>query len=232
MIGLAIPTWERVNLLYESFAKVEADDRVGSITIVDDASSDKVWDHLRQKSYQSEKWCLTRNEKNLGCYLNKRMAVFKSPHHWVALFDSDNVMGPDYLDALERVGPWDPNTLYVPTFARPAFDYRAYAGVEIDDENLAEYFDRPRFATALNTGNFFVNREAYLEAFDLTTDPMAADSMYFCYCWIKSGRRILFVPGLEYFHRVHNGNYVQYAERSAKFFEELARKMRTYEAHW
>ncbi len=223
-IGLAIPTYERDWMLFESFYHVQHDPRIGAITVVDDHSSIDVYDAVAARS--SEKISLFRNARNFGCYVNKRLAVGLSDEEWVIQLDSDNAIDGHYLDALFAIPEWDRETLYVPTFAKPAFDYRAYAGLTVTRANVAEYFDQPRFSTALNTGNFFVNRDAYMDAHDGVTDPMAADSMYFCYCWLKSGRKIHFTPGLEYLHRVHNGNYVAFAERSKDFFQGLELAMR------
>jgi len=44
-ISIAIPTYERVQMLFESFSQVHDDDRVDEVVIVDDAAQMK---HLKR----------------------------------------------------------------------------------------------------------------------------------------------------------------------------------------
>lgn len=226
MLGVAIPTWRRAAWTLEAVSDVLGDPRVAEVTVVDDGSGPETKDALASLFAGQSKARLFFKHDNVGCYFNKRRAVFESALEWVVLLDSDNRVGKNYLDAIGPA-PHDPDVLYAPSFAMPAFDYRAYEGLEVTRANLHAYVDAPRFLTALNTGNFFVNRRAYLEVFDQTSQPYAVDSLYFAYCWLASGRRILFVPGMHYKHRVHGGsNYVAMAPRTADFAAALDKKVR------
>ena len=88
------------------------------------------------------------------------------------------------------------------------------------------------FATALNTGNFFVHRDSYLQVFDLVFDPSAADSLYFVYCWLSSGRKALFTPGLHYTHMVYHSHmaresyWQQHAKPSMEIADRVLQRMR------
>jgi hypothetical protein len=146
----------------------------------------------------------------------------------VLLLDSDNEIDSRYLSALENVSPWSPTVLYLPTFAAPVHDYRAYDDQTYDAFSIRQMIDKPRFLTALNTGNFFFNRESFLKIFDATSQPLAADSLYMVYRWLSNGGSIRFVSGAHY-HHTHNsrdGNYNRYAERSATKFDRIIRAMR------
>lgn len=229
-IGLTIPTYERDDMLFESFARVYDDSRIPEIVVVDDGSSTRTLERLQARAQGLEKLKLFHHHENVGCYFNKHNAMAASHEPWEILLDSDNWIDRAYLNVLEGLGDLDPDTLYVPTWARPAYDYRAYDGVTITRANVAEYVDKPRFLTALNTGNFLVHRWNYLTTFDVKTQPYAVDSLYFVYCWLLTGRKLYFVPGMHYRHRVHDGsNYVALAARTVDFaakLDQLVREMR------
>ncbi len=220
MFNVAIPTFERSDWVLETFAQVRA--RLDYITIADDGSSDFGLNRLRRLVRPLADVGLSEYTVNVGCYQNKRRAVEDSPHGWLILFDSDNALLPESIDALEKL-ELNPRTLYVPTFASPHFDYRAYEGLEVDRTTIQPWVHKPRFLTALNTGNFLVERAWYLDAFDTSFDPKGADSLYFCYCWLKRGGSIKFVPGFTYYHRVHNGsNYMKLAAETQPILDQIA----------
>ena len=62
-ISIAIPTWERTDLLYNSFSKVINDDRVGEIVIVDDCSSMAVYEEIKNKLKNKNKKLILDNIK-------------------------------------------------------------------------------------------------------------------------------------------------------------------------
>jgi len=207
-ISICIPTYERYELLLESFSKVIKDDRVGEIVIVDDCSSEENYEDVRNAVKWMPKVHLFRNESNKDCYMNKREAISRAANDYVIILDSDNKIGVDYLDRIYE-HEWAEDTILAPTFARPTFDYRAFGGLTIDRQNVSEYMGRKMFATALNTMNFFINKDEYLNVFDVSVDPVTADSIFLNYCWLKAGNKIKFVQGLEYDHLVHSGSHYQ-----------------------
>ena len=99
---------------------------VQEIVIVDDASedfgtwADKIGGLPKVRVYQ--------NQENRGILGNKLEAVRRATSQWVALCDSDNVMGPDFYDCLVANEPWSSRSLYCASFARPEFDYRRFVG--------------------------------------------------------------------------------------------------------
>lgn len=233
MLSLAVTHFERPDLLREAITRVEGDFRLEEILIVDDCSQDGSWDELVASYWALPRFKLHRNERNLDCYANKRRAVELATQPWVLLFDSDNVLGPEYLDALGTVLGWamDPQTAYLPTFAMPEFDYREFAGLRVTRETVAGLMDRPMFATALNTANYVVNRRSYLEVWDPAVDPRTADSIYMNWRWLESGRALRFVEGMEYFHRIHPGSHFMTkhnaaSERFKADVEDRLRRMR------
>lgn len=206
-ITLAITHWNRFDLLVESFAKVRDDERIGEIVIVDDASDDGSYDKIIDQFAKDPKVVIFRNWSRLDCYANKRAAVFRASNPWVILFDSDNVLYPEYVDALIAVGPWEPDHWYLPTFGRPDFDYSRFAGQNVTRQNIGLLLDRGNFQSALNTANHFVHRDSYLRTWDAAVDPGTADSIYMSLRWLEAGGTLTFVPGMEYDHRIHEGSH-------------------------
>jgi glycosyltransferase involved in cell wall biosynthesis len=226
-VSLALTHFNRFDFLLEAVAQVQSDPRIREIVISDDASTDGSYEKLLSHFARNPNVLLSRNAQNLDCYRNKKEAVERAPSDWVILFDSDNVMGPDYLDALFHEMPWDPSTAYLPTYAAPLFDYRHLGGLTVDKHNVARCLDRPSFLTALNTANYFFNRNEYSRVWDGRVDPHTADSLWQNYNWLKDGNRLYFVPGLHYKHRVHAGShYKTECHKTGNFAKQIERKLR------
>jgi glycosyltransferase involved in cell wall biosynthesis len=223
--SICIPTYNRTDLLYQSFAQVLNDDRIDEVVIVDDCSSSDVWNAICihfGTVVKSPKVKLFRNETNLDCYRNKREAISKASNEWCILLDSDNVIDTSYLDAIDNNGyhlvDWN---IFQPSFAKPHFDFREFEGMWISSENVFSMMDNPKFQTMLNAMNFCIRKEDYLAVWDGSIDPVTSDSIYFNYKWLEMGGFIYVVPGMHYEHRVHNGSHYQNnVKRTPKGFHE------------
>lgn len=206
-VTLALTHYNRFGFLVAGIEQVINDPRIGEVVISDDCSTDGSYEKLREHYRNTPKVRFHRNTRNLDCYRNKYEAVKAAAYPWVILFDSDNIIGRRYLDALEKIPVWDPRCFYCPTFAEPHFDYTAFSGLIVSKANVAAHMDEPRFTCALNTANYLVPRVGYLSAFDESLDPHTADSIYISYRWLRSGGMLVFVPGLRYYHTVHDGSH-------------------------
>jgi glycosyltransferase involved in cell wall biosynthesis len=223
-ITLSLTNYNRVGLLRESFAQVIDDDRISEIVISDDASDLTVYKAIQHEYKDIAKVKIHRNLSNVGVYQNKYRSALHATNDWVILFDSDNVLGKDYIDTLYNlpVLDWNPTVVHCPDFAKPKFDYRHFAGKIIDKENASKFFRQKQFDCLINTMNCFVNREEFLKVFDPNTEPSAADSAYFNYKWLMAGNSMLVVPGLQYEHRIHAGShYVQNIASSNAFHSKM-----------
>lgn len=112
-ISVAIPCYNSSGYIINALKYPVLDDRISEIVIVDDCSND--YEELKKivASLNSEKIKLYRNEKNSGgCYLNKYYATRFATNEWVILFDSDNIFGKEYIDALYEQKEWKPDTIY------------------------------------------------------------------------------------------------------------------------
>ena len=225
MVTLAITTYNRIDMTLKSFAQVIDDPRITEIVIVDDCSTDQIFAVLLEMVGKMDKVKLYRNDKNLGCYHNKRRAVELASNEWVVLLDSDNVIDSSYLNAIDFAK--NPKELYAPDFARPHFDYRHFGGAKITWQNVKEYSQQKRFDCLINTCNFLVNRAEYLRVFDQDMkEPWTADTLYFNYCWLKAGNEIHVVPGMAYEHVVHDGShYQEHVRKTGDLAEKLMKEM-------
>lgn len=230
-ISICIPTYNRYQMTLESFENILTDSRVDEIVIVDDCSTDDSWDRLIQKQIQYidkgiSKVVLYRNDSNLDCYRNKKRAVELATNHWCILFDSDNILTTDYIDKIYAIEEWVPAVTYLPSWAKPHFDYREFEGRLFTKENIHKDIQHIRLQTALNTANFFVNVDSYLRVFDDGINPHTSDSIFMNYRLLEDGNMLYIVPGLHYEHRVHEGShYRQNCHKTGTFHNEVINKL-------
>lgn len=210
-ISLCIPTYNRTELLFESFKDLLDDNRVSEIVIVDDASKPSVFNEVTSWLSAHKKINLFRNVRNLDCYRNKREAISKATNEWVIIGDSDNVFDKKYIDRIENlfIAGLNRRTVYQPSFAKPHFNFQKFESFLIDQSNVGRYMVDAMFSTMLNAANYFVNRDEYLKVWDGSIDPVTSDSIYQMLNWFKAGNNMYVVPGLEYEHRVHSGSHYQ-----------------------
>jgi len=228
-ISVCIPTFQRFQLTIDSFAQVLDDPRIFEIIIVDDASRDGSYEKLLNTFHGNEKVRIFQNTFNLDCYANKHMAAMLADTDWVVVFDSDNTLTKEYLDALYAIPEWNPTTIYQPEFARPHFDFRKWSGLTLFQENVAQYADT-HLMTALNAFNLFINRDEYLRVWNGSIDPGSSDSIYFSLCWLKAGGNIFITPNLQYDHRIHadkSNHYSQNSHKYVDFHEKVMQEIRS-----
>lgn len=238
MISICLTNFNRTSLLFESFAQVLDDPRITDVVIVDDHSSAhtiiEINRMLGELPAHREKIRFFMNDRNKGCYRNKREAVSKAINEWVVLLDSDNKISKKYLDAISACWlPHHKDVLFQPCFAMPHFDFQKYSGKFIKSNNVAQFVEDNTFTTAMNAANYFVHRDEYLRIWEDCPEPWTSDSLLQNYNWLKAGNSIYFCPGLEYFHRVEDhGNeeeshYKKHNHKTKRGFHEgLIRKLK------
>lgn len=195
-----------------SFEQVLYDPRVSEIVISDDASDPEIYRQLENAVGGMDKVKLFRNERNMGVYVNKKISVELATNEYACVWDSDNIYGIDYIDKLFQYQyMWDENILYSPDFAKPIFDFTQYSGWTFSKENISKFVSNPtnypKLETLLNLMNFFVNRKSFLDCWDGGHEPIGSDSIYQNFNWLKSGRKIVVLGGLEYEHVIHDGSH-------------------------
>lgn len=225
-VSICIPTYNRVDVLIESFSKVLSDERVQNIHIQDDASDIEIFKQIKSivevlNITHNNKITLGKNLTNQDCFRNKYHSVLGAKTEWLILLDSDNIIDTDYLDRLYEIENWESDTIYTPCFAEPQFDFRAYSGMVFTKENVSEYVDKPMWETMLNAANYFIHKDTWISVWDGSVNPVTSDSIYVCMKWLEAGNKIKVVEGLKYFHRVwEQSHYRTQNHRTAPGFHE------------
>jgi hypothetical protein len=115
----------------------------------------------------------------------------------------------------------------MPSFAAPMFDYKHLAGMIYDKSNVAAFLNEKMFDTMLNCMNYFVNRHQYIKVWQSDINPHTADSILQNYNWFAAGNAMYVVPGLEYFHRVHDGShYRNNVHKTGNLYNEIIEKLK------
>lgn len=209
MISVCFTNHNRTDLLYEAIEPFLADDRISEIVISDDCSKEDIYQSVIWKYNGIDKVKIYRNQSNLDCYRNKRMAVSLASNEWVLLLDSDNIFSPEFIETLLSQQPFNKTWAYAPEWARPHFNFTKLSGTALSKNNISGYLDIGSCSTMLNAMNYLVNKDEYLRVWDGSVDPVTSDSLYQNYNWLKGGNTIYVVHNLQYEHRVHNGSHYQ-----------------------
>lgn len=208
-LSLAITTYNRYSLTIESCAQVLNDPRIDDIVILDDASTDGSYEKLREYYADYNHVRVIRQAQNRGMSINKKDAISYAKNDWVIIFDSDNVIGPDYLDAfykqIERDQTIHEWCIYLPDHAKPHFSFKKYSG-QTFGSMLRPPVHEPMGNCMMNCCNCIVNKTKYLEVYQHSEEHVCSDTVWFNYLWLKAGYGFYVVPGMEYFHRVHDGS--------------------------
>jgi cellulose synthase/poly-beta-1,6-N-acetylglucosamine synthase-like glycosyltransferase len=223
-ITLAIPFYNTSQYFLEAVEYALSNDFVEEIVINDDCSLEDEWSKLNEiaNNLNTDKVKLFRNEVNIGGFRNKYTAVQNSSCEWVYLLDSDNHPTPDTLGVLESLDELDPNICYCPEklllynnedgYTNEAVYHFKYETIGLEEAKDGIIKRTKWFDWFLNTGNYFFNREYYLEYMrepfeDQTTELLHADVLAFSYFWFRSGGEFKVVPNFHYHHRLRSASY-------------------------
>lgn len=221
-LSLCITTYNRYDLLKESYAQVIDDPRISEIIIVDDCSTEP---GIKEKvnALAGGKVKVFHQAQNRGMSRNKADAISYASNEWVIIFDSDNVIGKDYLDAIPVY--LNSDTIYCPSFAKPEFDFRFYEGKFFNAKYATKEIARDSFNVAMNCCNYLVHRDTYLQAYLYNQNHIASDTIWHAYNHLKAGGSFYIVPGMQYYHRVHKGSgFLQGVDHNMRMQAEV-RKM-------
>ncbi len=224
-ISMAITTYNRPELTVECFQEIIDHPRVHEICIVDDHSDIENIEKLFDLTQGIGKLWLKTNESNFGMLNNKRSAIRFCDADFVLLADSDNRFNESYLKALPK--KLDKNTVYMPEFAEPQFDFTEFSGMTFDKNSIKAYLDDPIFQVMLNACNYVVPRENFLLNTKGNPEIKESDTIWLNYCWLKNGGKFFVVPGMRYFHRIHDDSgWLKNAEYNLKKGDEIIELIR------
>jgi len=204
-LTIVVTSFNRYELTIKSFEKVIDDNRISEILIVDDASTDGSGKRLAQHFFRHPKVKVIIQAENRTMQLNKADAVFFATNDWVILLDSDNEISTGYIDALEqheKLYRFNEGTIYAPVRALPNFIYDRFEGITIDASNVRFYVGLPYFGAMINTCNYLVHRETYLENFQFDKDIKGVDTAAHFLRHLTNKGKFHVVENLEYFHAI------------------------------
>lgn len=207
-LSLALTTYNRYQSTVQAISQVLNDPRITDIVILDDCSTDGSYELLGEYYAGTLKVRVLQQPKNVGMSLNKRDAIYYANNDWVIIFDSDNIIGPEYIDAFYKRAAalsHSSKTIYCPDFAKPNFNYHAFASyyVSVSLDNHSSVIQTSMGNCLFNTCNYVVNRHQYLACYSHNPAHYASDTIWFNYLWLKAGNSFFVVPGMEYEHKVH-----------------------------
>ena len=209
-LSLAITTHNRPKMTIKSFEKVLDDPRISEIVIVDDHSDIEQYYGLQESiaRLKNDKIKVYRNSTNVGMSLNKLKAISYCNNDWVIIFDSDNVLDANYLDAFEKVSDLlYPHYIFCPSAALPKFVYEKISKFSMT-KSVIQHLLKGEFATItewmLNTCNYIVHRVTYLQTYQYNIDMKATDTIWHNYNHLKQGGSLYVVPQMTYQHLVHD----------------------------
>ncbi len=206
-LSLCITTFNRTDMVMEVFEKVYDHPLIDEIVICDDYSIDANYERLLELWYlhpAKDKIKIFRNEKNLNMSRNKARAISHANNEWAIIFDSDNILYPEYLDAIEL--DYKESIILCPALAEPEHDFSKYELILIDKNSAKDYLHEREFRVMLNTCNYVVNRDEYLRVYKYDETIKESDTIYFNTLWLEAGNGFYVVPGMRYHHRKHSGS--------------------------
>lgn len=221
-LSLCITTFNRFELLKESYAQVLDDPRISEIIIVDDCSTEP---GIKEKvnSLAGGKVKVFHQAQNRGMSRNKADAIGYASNEWCIIFDSDNIIGPDYLNAMPEI--LESDVIYCPSFAKPDFNYTKYEAWTFFSFDASKWLKEDMLNTCMNTCNYLVHRDTYLKTYQYNPVHIASDTIWHAYNHLKAGGSFYIVPGMQYFHRVHKGSgFLQGIDHNMRMQAEV-RKM-------
>jgi len=247
-ISIAIPFYNRSNLIHEALNNILEDERISEIIIQDDFSSDSEFNFISESFKGVEKIKIKRNEKNLGAYFNKLEAVKSCSGEWVILLDSDNYLFTSYIDSVFKESPWDADYCYIADEMLAngnkypwgrcdgCWDHGRFGRSPIDFNQIEDIWNKDYgIEGLLNAGNYFFNRENYIrrasmiinESSEEFLNPYASDCIAFMYYWLSDGGKIKILENAEYYHRMHSGSlWGSLAAESSRYSAAIRNRFR------
>lgn len=230
-LGLSIPTRNRALLTIKAFEKVIDDPRLSDITLVDDCSNDGSFEYLRDTFASHEKVRVIGQANWRGMQQNKADAVALNRAEWVILFDSDNELGPDYIDALfKAINVFESDEeIFMPSRALPNFLYDEFSGLDIWPGDIKALSKKKLFGALLNTSNYVVNKDFYSKVYEWNPEVKGCDTIWHAYNHLRKGGSFHVVKGMEYQHKVWDqSEYMKdlsYNMKHAKEIEDLIKAL-------
>lgn len=242
-ISLAIPFYNTSKFFLDCIKYSLDNQFVSEIVVNDDCSTPEEWKNLNilVETLDSKKIKIFRNDKNVKAFRNKYITVTKCTNEWVYLLDSDNYPFENNYDILKEVDQTLEYICYSPCKLFCKYDHQdeyqtisdysfKYDLIGIEESKDAIFKKTKWFDWFLNTGNYFFNKNFYLnslkEAFLNESVPLLdADTAAAFYFWLKNDGQFKIIQNLSHNHRLRNDSnwYAcgQNSQLSVDYYKEL-----------
>jgi FkbM family methyltransferase len=216
-LSLCIATMDRWDFLKDTIHQYLINPYIDEIIISDENGNDC---YQLFKAYgTNKKLRLYSNHTQLGAFLNKQKAVSYAKNTWVAIIDSDNYAPIRYFQAFIK-NKKDANAVYIPSKlmaykSTTSYDNTAFIGTDITLENVNKLSSN--LEIVLQSGNFICTKEVFQNAqsiYGLENLCNGLDAMYTSFLFLTTGAVLRVIPGMEYYHCVHDGSITLQAMRS------------------
>lgn len=213
-ISVVIPFYNTAHYVKTMIDLLIKDERINDVVIVDDCSEEGQYESLA-KIANHPKIKLYKNEKNLGEFKTRILGAERARCRWIIVLDGDNVLLPEYLDAIEAIPYWRDDVIYCPDYGtNNKIDYRKLSGCYLGPGNIKRFLGDYSYLVAmmLGTGNYFLNRGAYINTAKpiQDIDKKKYSDFYFNGEWLKKNKMYM-VKGMHYIHRIRkNSAWLEY----------------------
>ncbi len=234
-ISLAIATYNSSNYLEElfiSFFNGSNEKPFNEVVINDDKSNEKEFKkiislvNLYSERYREINFEINQNNKNLGGFINKYLAVKNCKNSLIYQIDSDNLIRKSTIKFLEN-STFHNNVLYIPSniyilnknkyIKRNVNLTKNYGELPLDEikKFLLKNPDinQNNLNWALGIGNPIFHKEDYLsiceEGYKSYLNIYSHDSYALVYFWLKANGILYFDKNHSHTHRIHDNSYWQ-----------------------
>tara|TARA_Y100001937_G_scaffold45472_1_gene63874 strand:+ start:1681 stop:2427 length:747 start_codon:yes stop_codon:yes gene_type:complete len=223
-ISLAIPFYNTSRYFLDAIKYTIDDDFISEIVVNDDGSSEEELKKLDDiiKNLNTNKIKVFKNEENYGAFRNKYITVDRCTSDWIYLLDSDNIPFETTYPILKTIDQSKPNIIFSPeqlhcrkdgqeveVISDYNFKYDLIGIEECKDAILkrTKWFD-----WFTNSGNYFINRNFYLNSLqepfkNYSSYKLYADTIASFYFMLKNEGLFKVVPNFYHIHRIRPDSY-------------------------
>lgn len=230
-ISIAIPYHgDRIKWVSQTIKNIHNMNFIKEFVLTVDPCDDFDVKKLRKALSIYPKVRIIENDKRLFVFRNKHKAVSECKSEWVALIDSDNLIGATFLGPI-IMNSMVNNIIYCPVVGFPALHYECFSNKHIAFNDAVELIGNPKYDMLVNNMNYVLHRETWLNslkgAIASDYEPVSADSAWINYNCMKNGMVLKVVRGCVYQHTVHDqSTYILNHKEGEKQYANICKLMK------
>jgi hypothetical protein len=230
-LSIAIPYHgDRIKWVTQTILNIHNMNFIKEFVLTVDPCDDFNVNRLRKALAFYPKVKIIENEKRLFVFRNKVNAVKNCKCDWVALIDSDNIIGATFLGPILN-SITSEKIMYAPEIGFPSLHYEKYANKSIGFVEATKLIGDPTYDMLINTMNYMVHKDTWLlaleEVIESEYEPVSADSAWINYNCMKAGMTLMVVRGCTYKHTIHSqSTYHLYSGEGVKQYAHICKLMK------